>query len=267
MARICNRAIEIDPNYARAWGLLAVAQVLLRFVYGAAGEDGLAAAERALTLDPAMAEAHIVKARHLNEQGRSEEVKIALDRAVELGPESWAVNHEAGMIVFFQRRFEQAAEYFEKAASLAENDFHSWGMLTSVYEALGDQERVAEAARNSLAKAEQALAQNPANGAALAMGAAGLAILGDKDRFREWADRGLLVDPDNLIMAYNLACAMARRLKDYDGALDLLENRLDLITPTLFRGVLTDPDLDGVREMPRFKRMIEKTRQRLGMKE
>jgi adenylate cyclase len=265
--RICRRAIEIDPDYARAWGLLAIVQSLLHFVFGTQRDDGLAAAERALELDENIAEAHIVKARHLNEQGAIDDANERIARAVSLGPDSWAVNHEAAMISYFQKRYEDAAVYFEKAASIAENDFHSWGMLTSVYQALGDDDGVIHAAKSLLPKAERALAQDPANGSALAMGATALAILGDKDRFREWADRGLLVDPANLIMAYNLACAMTKWLKDYEGALDLLEKRLDLITPTLFRGVLTDPDMDPLREIPRFKAMIDRTKQRLGINE
>ena len=32
--RLCRRAIEIDPDYARAWALMAMAQVNLRFVHG-----------------------------------------------------------------------------------------------------------------------------------------------------------------------------------------------------------------------------------------
>ena len=267
VGRICKRAVDIDPGYARAWGLLAIVQSLLHFVFGTQGNDGLAAAERALELDQNIAEAHIVKARHLNEQGAIDEANEAIGRAVSLDPDSWAVNHEAAMISYFQKRYDDAAMYFEKAASIAENDFHSWGMLTSVYQALRDEDAIRHAANALLPKAERALAQDPANGAALAMGATALAILGDKDRFREWAERGLLVDPDNLIMAYNLACAMTKWLKDYEGALDLLEKRLDLITPTLFRGVLTDPDMDPLRDMPRFKAMIEKTRQRLGIHE
>jgi adenylate cyclase len=265
VARICKRSIDIDPNYARAWGLLAVTQSILHLLHSSGDETGLDAAERALELDPNLAEAHIVRARHLNEQGLRDEANAELDVAVRLGADSWIVNHEAAMIVFFQRRFEDARRFFETAASLADADFHSWGMLTSVYAAIGDEEGLMHAARMVLKNAELALARDPINGAALAMGATGLAILGDEERFREWANRGLLVDPDNLIMAYNFACALTQRFKDYDAALDLLEKRLALISPTLFRGLMSDPDMDPLRDNPRFKTMVEETRQRLGI--
>src|SRR4029450_3385354 len=38
--RICRRAVEIDPNYADAWALIALAEVLLRASAGRQGGDG-----------------------------------------------------------------------------------------------------------------------------------------------------------------------------------------------------------------------------------
>lgn len=262
--RICKRATEIDPGYASAWGLLAIAQWVLHFLHAVPGVDCLGTAERALALDPDIAEAHIVKARSLDEQGRLTEANGELERAIALGPDSWEVNHEAAIMVFFQKRFEEAGRYFEKAASLDDMDFHSWGMLTSVYEALGDEDGVARAARMSVSRAQRVVALNPTNGAALVTGATGLALLGEIDRFREWKDRALLIDPDNMIMLYNFACVMAR-LGDIDGALDLLERRMKTITPTFLRGIFTDPDLDNLREQPRFNAMVEEAKRRLGL--
>ena len=264
VVRICSRAVEIDPDYARALGLLAVAQAILYFLHSAGGDGGLGAAERALGLDPKLAEAHIVRARHLFEQSKLDEANEALRLAVEFGPLSWIVNHEAGMLSYFQRNFEDAAVYFEKAASIAETDFHSWGMLTSIYESLGDKESETRAAHMAVANAERILAHNPTNGAALAMGATGLGLLGEHDRFRDWADRALLIDPDNMIMAYNFACILTR-LGEFEEAIDLIEARLKNITPALFRGVLRDADIDPLRELPRFQKMIDDTAKRLGI--
>ena len=265
VARICQRAIAIDPDYSKAWGLLAIVQCILHFVHARKDGDGLEAAERALELDQNLAEAHIVKARHLHEQGRTREAVETLERAIELGPESWEVNHEAAMILYFQQRYEEAARCFEKAISVVDADFHSWGMLTSVYEAIGDQKRVLQAGRNSVSDAERVLEDDPMNGAALAMGATGLAILGEKERFYEWVDRAELVDPDNMVMAYNFACAITLRLKDYDRALDFLERRISTVPQSMFNAMLVDPDIAALRSLPRYKLMVEAAKKRLGM--
>src|SRR5207248_1870408 len=72
--RICKRAVELDPDYPQAWALMGLAQANRRYGFwhgGAADlDDGLAAAARALALDPSIAEAHLPKAWQLAEHGR-----------------------------------------------------------------------------------------------------------------------------------------------------------------------------------------------------
>src|SRR5215472_3776070 len=43
IVRLCERAIEIDPAYARAWELMASAQATLHYMFGRAGDGGAAA--------------------------------------------------------------------------------------------------------------------------------------------------------------------------------------------------------------------------------
>src|SRR6266404_2437542 len=61
--RLRRRAVEIDPDYAEALALIAMAEMLLRAAVGRGGDGGLAAAEQALELNGDLAEAHAVKAR------------------------------------------------------------------------------------------------------------------------------------------------------------------------------------------------------------
>ena len=68
--RICSKAVEIDPYYAQAWALLAIAQSNLRYGFGQQVDDGYAAAHTALAIDPSIAEAHCAMARRFEEKGR-----------------------------------------------------------------------------------------------------------------------------------------------------------------------------------------------------
>src|SRR5205823_11963344 len=61
--RLCRRAVEIDPNYAEAWALIAMAQMVMGAACVRIEDGGVAAAERYMTLNPNLAEAHSVKAR------------------------------------------------------------------------------------------------------------------------------------------------------------------------------------------------------------
>ncbi len=99
--RICKRAVELDDEYAPAWALMGLAQANLRHGFSGHGaiDDGLAAAERALKLDPKIAEAYLPRAWHLAEQGLHDECNAELARALELNPDSWEVNKEAARIL------------------------------------------------------------------------------------------------------------------------------------------------------------------------
>jgi adenylate cyclase len=89
-------------------------------------------------------------------------------------------------------------------------------------------------------------------------------MLGEIDRGKDWVQRALLLDPDNMWVLYNAACGLTFRDADLDGAMDLLEQffqRLD--SPAFIRHADIDPDLDGIREHPRFKEMVSAARARL----
>ncbi len=267
IVRLCRQATLLDPEYAQAWGLLAIAQLELRFVHGR-DENALPAAERALDINPGLAEAHVIKARYLEEEGRAEEAEQQVRTALKLDPNSWEVNREAARMLFRHDHIQQAIPYFEKASSLMDTDWHSPMMLVTCYDAVGDEAKLRKAARTALERAEHAVAQDPTNGTALASGAYSLAMFGDKDRAREWMNRAVLLDPDNLNMRYNLACTILRQLDDFDEALNTLEPFFErLSSTTLMRHLEVDPDLDPLRDKPRFQAMVGEARKRLGMEE
>jgi adenylate cyclase len=262
--RMCRRAVEIDPNYADAWALIAVAEVVLRSRVGRQGGDGgLAAAERALALNPKLAEAHAVKARILVEESRHDEASQEIDIALRLNPESYQANRFAGDLRFRMKRIEEAAAYWEKALILEEGDFGSAGMLITVYSAIGDQEGLQRAAKIALERCEKILASDSSDGAAMGHSGVALAALGQRERAKEWMERALLVDPDNITMRYNFACALANYLKDKDAALEILRPLFEHIGAGLISHAKVDPDFDCIRDDPRFKEMLAAAERRL----
>ncbi|HEY6579389.1 MAG TPA: hypothetical protein VIY09_08700, partial [Rhizomicrobium sp.] len=263
IVRLCARAIEIDPRYARAWSLMALAQNSLHFRFGRPGDDGLRAAEKALEIEPDLAEPHAVKARHLRERARSAEAFSELATALELDPESYEVNLAAGYVNFRERRFEDAIRHYEKAAALMEGDYTSAGTLLSCYTAIGDADGVRRAARMTLARSEKAAAQDKSNGSAMGFAAVSLAALRETARAREWIRRAILIDPENLNMRYNFACALCVQLEDPDPVLDLLAPLFATTTLTWINHMKIDPDLDPIRSHPRFKEMLEAAEARL----
>jgi adenylate cyclase len=261
--RLCRRAIEIDPNYARPWALMAGAQVALRFFFGREGDDGLTAAERALALDGNLAEAHSAKARVLMQSERFDEALREIEIALRLDPESYEVNHAAGRLHYLLRRSDEAILYFEKAATIMETDYSAAGMLVSCYKAIGDAEGARRAARRALERAEKIVALEPDNGSAMSYAVGALAALGEVERAKEWAERAILLDPDNVNLRYNLACSLIVDLHDFEAALDLLAPSFERMRIEVVNWVKADPDLDPIRDHPRFKAMLAAAEARL----
>jgi adenylate cyclase len=263
--RICGKAVEIDPFYAQAWALLAMAQSSLRYGFGQNVDDGFAAAHAALAIDATIAEAHLPMVKRLQDRQLHDQARKEMEKALELGPDSWEVNKEAGRFYLLQRDVPTATRCYEKVVELMDTDFHAWAMLSSCYLALGDKKKKLDAARMMVSEAERAVQQDPSNGAALGILAGGHALLGDEERAREWISRALLVDPENLTMRYTFACVLVTHLDDKDGALKMLETTLALAGAPLVRIADTDTDLDSIRDDTRFQKMIAgaKTRLRL----
>ena len=260
--RLCRSATEIDPEYATAWALMAVSQAALKFYFNGPGDGGLAAAERALSLDENLAEAHAAKARVLTSDGNYVEALVEIEAALRLDPESFEVNTAAARLYFTQRRLVDAIKYYEKAAALMETDFSSVSMLMTSYKAMGDLERASLAAKRTLARAEKITTQEPDNGMALGYVVVSLCVLGEAERAKDLAKRAMLLDPDNLTMRYNFACGFAS-LREFETALDLLGPVFERDAAETILWAKVDPDLDAVREHPRFKAMMVQADARL----
>jgi len=261
--RLCRRATEIDPSYARAWALMALGQMLVRFTNGGQGDDGMAAAERALALDRNLAEAHAVKARILSEGGGHDDASAEIEVALRLDPESYEVNRAAAYLRFRQKRLHESILHFEKALALMETDVSSANMLMTCYLAVGAGEAAHRAGQITLERAQKTLAQDPSNGAAMGFCCYALALLGQAESAKGWMSRALLIDPDNTNMRYNFACALTTHLKDVDGAIDLLGLLFQKISIGLLNHAKADPDLDPLRDDPRFQTMIAAAEVRL----
>jgi adenylate cyclase len=265
IVRLCEQATLLDPEYAQAWALMALAQAELRF-WHARDADPLPAAENALALNPRLAEAHCVKARYLEDEGRAEEAERQIKTALELDPDSWEANREAARMLFRHGHVREAIPFFEKAGALVDSDWHNPMMVAGCYRGIGQLETARAKAKMALERTERAIAKDPTNSHALAAGANALAMLGDKHRAREWMQRALAFDPSNLSMRYNLACTLVQDLGEPGGALDMLEPYFELVTSSTFvRHLEADPDLDPLREQTRFHEMLAATKKRLGM--
>jgi adenylate cyclase len=260
--RLCQRAIEIDPNYARAWALLAICQSNQRLLVDSASDTGWDAAQRALELEPKLAEAHAAKGRILADEGRYEEAWGEHTVALSLDADGYEVNCAAARCLMGMRRFADAIPYLEKAATAIETEFWAVGMAIQCYTAKSDSEAAMDAARRTMQRVELTIRAEPDHGLAIGWGVTALIALGENERAREWAERAILLDPDNLNLIYNLGCSMVK-IGDVESALKYLERSMLKAEIQNLAWMASDNDLDAIRDDPRFREMIARAEERV----
>ncbi|HEY3521819.1 MAG TPA: TIR domain-containing protein [Rhodanobacteraceae bacterium] len=263
IVRLCKRAAEFDPNYAQAWALMAVGYYKLQQVKGGSSEDGMAAVERALALQHDLAEAHAIKAQILLQNGDAENAAAEVGMALKLDPESYETNRSAGRLSYQLHRHEDAIRYYEKAVKLMDADVNSAMMLISCYTAIGDVASKRRAAQLALKRTETVLAQDQYNSGVTAYSAYALAALGEGERAKARMERTLLIDPDNFNTRYNFGCALSVHLQDKQAALDMLGPAFEMVSDAFLPYAKADPDLDLLRDDPRFHAMVAKAEARL----
>ncbi len=260
VVRICNRVVQIDPNYAQAWATLALAQWNM-FWLGDSGDDGTRAADAALRLDPGLADSHAAMGAALRSKGRFEEGFASCLRGLQLEPDSYVGNRIAGLCLLGLRRYDDAIGHFERAAAAMESDFTAACFVSQCHKGRGDEESMRSAARTALSRIEKIVASDPGHSRAIGIGACMLAALKEIERAKEWATRARLVDPDNVNLHYNLACALAS-IGEIDLTLETLADVASKLSPGMMSWMEADTDFDPVREEPRFKAMMDQVKAR-----
>jgi adenylate cyclase len=265
VVRICRRVVELDPAFARGWALMSFAEAELsqRGVEGYSVDGARAAAEHAIAADPAVAEGYAALAEAMV-RGLlvHEPVAEVLQRAFELDPDCYEAHCIAGAVAIGGRDYRNAITHMERAIALDPDAYWPAGMVVQAYEALGEHEATLAAERRALARCEKILADEPDHSGAIGFMVTSLAGLGDAVRAREWTRRGLLFDPGNARLHYNLACAMSR-LGDADTAVELIEPWIDKVSHGWLLWMQRDNSLDPIREHPRFAALMERGARRL----
>ena len=182
--------------------------------------------------------------------------------ALRLDPDSYEVNAAAARCLIAMRCNAEAIVCLEKAAAAIEADFWALGMAIQCYEAVGDREGLKSAARRELARVEKVIVAEPDHGLAIGWGVSALVALGEADRAREWTERAMLLDPDNINLLYNLGCNMVS-LRDFDMAIDLLARVFERAQPQNLTWIASDSSLDPIRVDPRYQALVDQAQARL----
>ena len=103
-----ERALEIDPDLAQAHVTLATALSTYYWDFDAAADHY----QRALQLNPSYADAHRLRAEYLRFEGRFEEALVEARQGEALDPLSPAHHIETGICLYWARRYDEAIAKF-----------------------------------------------------------------------------------------------------------------------------------------------------------
>ncbi|UCD24656.1 MAG: protein kinase [Gemmatimonadota bacterium] len=251
-----NKAIEIDPDYALAHAGVADCCSFLYIYWGAHRQDlerAEAASRRALELDPDLAEAHASHGLAMSLSKRYEDARSEFENAIQLNPNLFEPYYFDARARFQNGEFEEAAKLFERAAAVRD-DYQAHFFAAQSYAALGRDSEAVATYQKALDTTRQHLNLRPADARAVTIGAVSLCRLGRKREGLEWAERAVTIDPEDAGVSYNVACLMA-----LEGLADKAIHYLDLSVKGGFwhrEWAENDPDLDSLRDDPRFKKLL-----------
>ena len=255
--RMFVKAIELDPNYARAYAGIADCDAFLYMVYHAdVPLDGiLETAAKALALDNNLAEAHTARGVALSAARDFDKANAEFERALTLDPNSFEAHFLYARPAFQQGKIARAAELLERASEINPADYKPPALLIHMYRSLGRDDDCKAAARKTVELAERELVSNPEDPRPAIAGALALLELGEKDRARDWTTRAQAIDPDDPISVYNIACVYSH-LGDCEAAFDLLERVIRNGRQFWRDWIENDSDLDGLRSHPRYEQLV-----------
>jgi TolB-like protein/Flp pilus assembly protein TadD len=249
-----NKAIEIDPDYARAYAGVADSCSML-YTYFDAREFNLRqadiASEKALELEPELAEAHVARGLAVSLSKRFDEAEREFEKAMKLDAKLFEAPYWYGRALLSAGRYEEAIKMFERASTLRVEDFQAMNFLAQAYLSAGRHAEQETALRRAMKLMEERLELNPDDARACNLLSSKYAKLGDRERAVQFAERSIAIDPEDPMLLYNVACTYACLGMD-DDAMNCLERAVD-------KGfghkewIDHDPDLRSLRDNPRFK--------------
>jgi serine/threonine protein kinase/Flp pilus assembly protein TadD len=254
-----QRAIEIDPGYARAYAGIADCCSFL-YMYAESTEENLREADactrKALELDPELAESHVSRGLALTLNKRYDEAEQEFEKAVRLDPKLFEAYYFYGRASFQQGKLAKAAGLFEQAQRVKSDDYQTPGLLAMVYDGLQRKDEALAAHRRALELIEKHVGLHPDDARAWYLGANSLIAVGERDRGVEWAARALAMDPEEPSILYNVACVYALQ--------GLTEDAIGCLEKAVKFGfghrewIVNDSDLESIREHPRYQALIAK---------
>jgi Flp pilus assembly protein TadD len=257
--RMFDRAIEIDPNFARAHAGIADCCSFLYMYWDASNanlEEADASSRKALQLDPENAEAHTSRALALTLRRQYEGARQEFEAALRLNPMLYEAHYFYGRACFTEGKLDEAVSHYREAWRVRPEDYQAIYLSAEALVKLGRRDEALDAARQGLKVADAHLDLNPGDARAWYLSAASLMRLGQREQALQRARRASTIDPEDTAVLYNVGCVYA-----LGGSAEEALDHLDKAVQNGFgqrEWVENDSDWDSIRGEPRFQALLRK---------
>jgi len=253
------RASEKDPGFALAHAGIADCHSYLYLYFGGSRSDleqADRASQKALELDPELAEVHAARGLSFALGKQFIEAEQEFKSAIALNPNQFEAHYFYARTCFVQGKFEKAVQLYERASDVNPNDYQAPSLLAFTYRVMNRADMAEATHRRTLVNVERQLRIDPDDSRALYLGATALLDLGEHDKGLAMVERSLAIDPEDPYIVYGGACFYAR--------LGRMEESLQCFERAVEAGFVQrdwidkDSDLDPIRDDERFQDAVRK---------
>ncbi|HZS09566.1 MAG TPA: tetratricopeptide repeat protein [Blastocatellia bacterium] len=242
-----TRALEIDHNLAEAHAALG----WIRWVYGLDRAGAESELEQALKLNPNSADARYRYARVLADTGRFEEAQAQARKAIELDPLSIQYRKGVPYILYLSRRYDEAIAEYRKLIEIAPDFVQTQRELGLAYEQKG---MYGEA----LSQLQKAFEMPENHGPTMTRADIGhlYAVWGRRAEAGQVLEELIRKSEQSYVSAYDVAVIYAG-LGETEQAFAWLDKAVEQ-RPFWLCWLKLDPRLDGLRQDPRFRSLLQR---------
>ncbi|SHJ19398.1 adenylate cyclase [Shimia gijangensis] len=257
--QLFSQAVEFDPEYAKAYAGIANCATWLKTHHGAdiTIEEILSITDKALAIDPDLADAHAARGAAMWIDDRRNEAISAFEQALSIDPDSYEALFYAARFFETIGNFENAAVHYTRATEVRPDDYQAPLRLSEALFSLQRPETAKQYTQIGIKRAQEALKLHPENSRPAQLGAAALARIDEKAKAKAWLSRAMEIDPDDNHMRYNAACTYAQ-LGEIDLAFEMLNKWIEKAATNLLLWFQKDPDLGPIRNDPRYQGLLDR---------
>jgi serine/threonine protein kinase/Tfp pilus assembly protein PilF len=255
-----EHAIKLDPNFALAHAGLATACGMIyqfreqnpRWI-----EKGMAACERALALEPGLAEVLAARAWILSGQKKYDEAIQFAQRAIECKSDCEGAYTVLARTYFSAGRYQEVAALVDRALQASGDDYNVYIPIGNSLEALGQKELARMLRERGIGALEKQLDTVPEDVRARMLLAGYYVAVGRREDGVRQLQTAVALRPRDSNVLYNAACTYGL-LQQPREALEMLKAAKEAGWANL-EWAQRDPDLISLRDNPEFQRLCRES--------